>query len=285
MKPINERAMLIDLSIGIWTGRRKDDSVNAEVTGRAHAEKDAGAWWTRIIPPSHIKPIESAANVVRGIYYKFTLPWADNGMRILPSDRFIEFTAEVRKAQADFEQAVNTFMDEYPSLCDAAAQRLGALYKSEMFPSVRRLRRGFYLQTNVLPIPTAADFRVDVDAEECKNIRRNIEDQVKAAMQNATNDLWVRMHSLVKKIADKLSDSEGVFRDSLLGNLRDFVKVMPSMNIVDDKDIEQMQGDINKMLAGVDADTMRSDKTKRSKTAEKAKAILEKISGYMPKDD
>src|SRR5436853_517110 len=57
---LDERAMLVYLSIGFWEGRKKDKEKSKEVMKDEHAHQDSGTWWTRIVPPSATKPVVNA---------------------------------------------------------------------------------------------------------------------------------------------------------------------------------------------------------------------------------
>lgn len=72
----------------------------------------------------------------------------------------------------------------------------------------------------------------------------------------------------------------GVFRDSLVENLRDLVKVMPSLNITGDPELDALSDRLSQ-LAKYDAETLRNSDTAREKVANEAKRILEDIHIYI----
>ena len=65
MNNLKQKAMLVQLRISMWTGRRKDNAVTEEVCLSKQSEHDAGAWWTYMIPKKDIQPIEKAAGKCR----------------------------------------------------------------------------------------------------------------------------------------------------------------------------------------------------------------------------
>ena len=68
-------------------------------------------------------------------FYKITLPWSDEGFRLLPANFYFDLMARMREFEAGFEQGVESFLGVYPELLrylnarrelpDAALRRVG----------------------------------------------------------------------------------------------------------------------------------------------------------------
>jgi hypothetical protein len=280
---LDERAMLVYLSIGFWEGRKKDKSKTDEVLKDEKADTDAGLWWTRTMPKSATNPILTARSAARAIHMKLTLPWQDQGFRILPATMYLNYTAEMRKCEAHFRAQVNNFLDRYPTLVSDAATRLGGLYKPEDFPSVGDIRDKYPWQIKVTPLPTASDFRVNLGSDQTEAIKKSIQSQADAAMADAMGDLWERLHEAVKKMADRLGDSEGVFRDSLVENIAGLCEILPKMNITGDKQLETARQEVLSKLSKAEPEVLRKNKSARADTAKAANDILKKMEAFLPK--
>ncbi len=281
---LNERAMLADLSIGSWEGRRKDKKVADETIRAARAASDAGAWWTRTLPPRMFKKIQAAIDRGRQIQNEYTLPWNDSGTRILPAKMFMEYTKAMREARAKFEEAVDEFLREYPTAVADAKNRLGKLYHPDHFPSVAAVRAKFYWQTNFMPLPDASDFRVDLGTDETNRIRDEIEGEVKKRMNDAAQDLWVRLYDVVSKVAERLSDPDKIFRDSMIRHVVELCDLLPKLNVTGNGDLERLRQEVMKKIATAKPDDLRVDKTQRKQTADAATAIMEQMKAFMPKE-
>jgi len=84
MSNLNEKAMLVKLSVSQWTARKYDKKVSQEINDQYSAH-DAGRYNKVLIAQEEIKKISKVASQARSFHYFNTLPWDDNGSRILPS--------------------------------------------------------------------------------------------------------------------------------------------------------------------------------------------------------
>lgn len=283
--PIQEKAMLANLHIGNWEGRRKDKNTGEKVISEARAEKDAGSWWTRIVPPRMLKDIGVSVSQGRGAHFRMTLPWSDIGPRILPAAMYMEYTAEMRRIKKGYRGAVEAFLAEYPHEVARAKERLGELYREEAYPEVDTLRKCFRWHVDILPIPDAGDFRVDLGAEETARIKENIERSVAATFNKAQEDLFQRMFQVVSRVAERLGDPEKIFRDSLIKGVVDLCDLLPKMNVTEDPRIDKLRDKVMKQIGTHTADDLRGDKTRRAKTADAAKKIMDDIKAFLPGSD
>lgn len=278
---LTTRAMLATLNISTWSARKKDKDVQRDVTDENKAQRDAGAWWTRIIPPKALSGIGAAEDQARTYHNLHTRPWHDGGCRILPAVTFMEYTKAMREARVKFEEAVELFLSEYPTLVSQAAERLGDLYKPDQYPTVSELRGKFGFNISISPLPSAADFRVDLGAEHVAEIRRQIEADAKATFADSMRSLWERLHGAVQKLADRLGDSEARLHASLISNLAEVCDLLPALNIEGDQTLEAMRQDVVKRLCSQDIEQLREDEAARGQAATTAKAIADRVAQYL----
>ena len=130
---IQDKAMLANLTIQQWSARKQDKAVSAEVD-RAHGANDAGRYNKLLVDKSALEPISKLAGDLRSRHYHFTMPWGDNGDRLLPGTLYMKYTTEMRTLRTQFDAAVSAFISIYPNLVTNARTRLGTLYNAEDFP-------------------------------------------------------------------------------------------------------------------------------------------------------
>lgn len=278
---LTTRAMLANLSVGVWEGRKKDKETSEEVVDEKGAQKDAAAVWVRTIAPSALKDIGRAVSRGRGLHFRYTLAWDDKGPRILPAAMFMDYSAEMRKLGETFQAAVDAFLAEYPVLVDQAGERLGHLADNVQFPTVQELRRKFYWRVGISPLPDAADFRVDLGEDVTETVKREIEEQANASMNTAMMELFDRLHKAVSKMAERLGDADAIVRDSLVENLADLCELLPKMNVTGDPRLTAMRDEVMKKLTSQEPEALRKNKTVRADTAKAAQDILKRMEGYM----
>jgi len=266
--------MLVELTIRQWMGVKHDKTVSAEVE-QTHQAKNAGRYNKYLIDKAHLADISSAANALRKFHYTRTLQWNDGGQRIMPSKLFLEYREEMAKYKQAFNDAVRDFLNKYPQLMQDARMRLGSLYRPEDYPAVNELRDLFAIELKIMPMPDAADFRIDVAQEIQDEIRAEITQTIAARQADAVKDCWARMREVVGRIADQCSKEKPIIRDSLMENASDLVKVLSGLNITNDPLITQAEAELRSLI--VPPTTLRDSPAARRNAANKAAEILQKV--------
>lgn len=282
---IHTRSMLVSVSLSVWQARRLDKRVTAE-TNRAHgASAEAGRYRKHLLggpkaAPSHAAAI-AAAGAIRTEAYRQTLPWADEGWRLLPTANFERFAESMRAKRAAFESAVDTFLFDYPELRARAERLLNGMFVDSEYPTVESLRGRFSAEITYAPVPAFGDFRLDLGADVLSDIERATEARVNEATNQAMRGAWDRLAETVSAVRDKLADqaSRGgkgaIFRDSLIDNVRATVDILGRLNVTGDPELERMRERAARELGSLDPEALRSDKGARADGAARAARILE----------
>lgn len=284
------RALIVALKISQWEGRRVDRAVTRQVKQQHGASDDAGNFNKLLVRKDALEPIQKIANETGQEFRRRTLPWMDQGGRIMAADAFMAHASWMRGQEAKFESAVSDFLREYPDHVQAARSRLGSMFDHTDYPDVDELRGKFSMEVKVLPVPTAGDFRVDMSVAQTARIRSEIETTVADATAAAVRDVYERIADRVGRMVERLNaykparrkgdKAEGVFRDSLVENIRDLIDVLPSLNITGDPALAAM-GDRLYELGRFDASVLREDAEVRKNVATEAQAILDSIGGFL----
>lgn len=273
---LQDKAMLANLTVRAWSARKRDKDVGKEVE-KNHQAKDAGNFNKLLIDKDALKPIVSLVGTLRTTHYDMTLPWGDNGDRLLPSKMYFDYTKKMRDLRDQFTSAVNDFVAQYPTFKQNARKRLGSMYDPEDYPDVSRVKQKFGADLSFLPVPDAKDFRVDLGADEVATIRADIEAQVAKQQEQAVRDLWMRLREVTQNVRDRLADPDTVFRDSLIENAQFACDIASKLNITDDKEMEAIRLDIDHRLCQVAPQRLRDDKALRKTVCESAGDILRKF--------
>ena len=279
-KALSKKAMLVELSLSVWTGRKKDKHVSEEVMSSKGAEKDAGAWWTYLIPRKAMKNVYSAYGRCRAVHNNLTLPWNDDGCRILPAAMFMDYSKAMREAKDEFSKAVEAFLEEYPALINQAHDRLGKLLDRNALPTPNQLRTKFGVHQRIYPLPDSHDFRVELAEGDVKDIRKQMEADINSSVSKSMTSLWQRLSELVAKIESTLNEPKKIFRDSLFTNLTDFCELIPKLNLTEDAALEGVRKELVERLTKLKPESVRTGKAERKVAHKTAKEMLEKIEGY-----
>lgn len=277
-----EKAMTMNLAIGFWAGYRLDREASRKVTSDAGASADAARVNKHLIPKEALAPIVTAQNAIRAHFYENTLPWRDNGDRLMTRKLFLTFIPAHEALVRDFNDAVTNFLDnEYPSAIEKAAFRMGSMFNRDDYPPKSVLRSKFYATLEIDAITTAGDFRVQIDQEHVDKVRASMEKAAEARFQAATADIWRRMAETVGYFQQRMADPKAVFRDSTVTNIGEMLDLIPGLNVLDDPQIEAVRSAIAKAFGNLDAKDIRRDPDHRAQLASDAQAIMDKMGGFM----
>jgi hypothetical protein len=275
------KAMIATCSVSLWEGMTTDRKVTGEIVTSKHSSQDAGLWTTRLVPKNALKPVKNAGINLRNVHKRFTLPWLDNGGRILPIKMYMKYAKAMRSAKDAFDDAVNNFLKIYPKLLEQKEIRLGELAKNASFPNISELRYKFNVETSLFPLSDASDFRAEVLTDSEDILKKQIQKSFEKTCAKAHADIYSRIKELISKLHDTLKEKDKVFRDTLFTNIKDFVDIMSDLNFTEDPHIEELKTDINALLK-ISPDTVRISPEARSISAQYAENIQKKIDTYFP---
>jgi hypothetical protein len=271
----------------MWSARKHDPEASKEIAQRHGAQPDAGRYHKVLLPKEALAEIHKIVSEARQEHYFMTLPWDDNGYRVLPAAAYMDHTEKMRELSNRFTPAVETLAHQFGQLVEQAKARLSGLFRSEDYPAPDELRSKFSFETKVMPLPEAGDFRVALGDEEKARIKRQITAAVEASLQVGSRELWQRLYEAVSHLAERLQaykvTEEGVehpFRDSVITNLMKLIEVLPKLNVTGDPELERLAVQVRASLL-VDPQELRKSVSVRTETINAAAAIAQRMAGYM----
>jgi len=276
---LNEKAMLVFLNISFWTARKYDKKISQEVEDK-YGTDEAGRYNKILIAKEHLANIKKIISAARTFHYENTLPWSDNGGRLLPSSNYFDYVNAIRNFQDEYEREVANFLLVYPNLKQEARLRLNAMFEEEDYPDVTILKTKYAFTNQITPVPEAGDFRVKITDDEVAAIKESLEQQVVRSTETAMNDLWQRLFKVVEHMSERLSDPDNKFKNTLVENITDLCELLPKLNITDDPELNDAVQEIKAKLTVNDSQDLRDNNLVRNKTAIEAQKILNKMRPY-----
>jgi hypothetical protein len=222
--------------------------------------------------------------MIRKDFDRHTLPWSVDGMRILKSEAYMGFSQEVNHWRDTWETARDTFLRAYPLLQGEASIALGSMYDPSDYPSVDDLRGRFKFDIRFMPIADERDWRIDVGDEAKAKLQADIRAQLEEVEANAMTEAWSRVQDVVEKTVERLANPDAIFRDSLVDNAVELCAIMPSLNISNNPDMEDVRKTIERTLAKYsgNVDALRHDPIEREDAAHTLADVMRKMAGYIP---
>ena len=268
---ISSSATLVELGISKWTGRKLDKRASADVTSANYASNGVANVHKKLLGNcSELKDIDTLVGEARTAHYSMTMPWSDTGLRLLTTKAYFKYHETMTKAQASFDDCVNTFLQAYDWEITQAQAKLGDLFNRNDYPTTESLSSKFGFRLSYMPLPDVGDFRLDINTEAQNDIKSHYETYYTTQLNNAMNDIWQRAFKCLSNMSERLdyASNEGkkVFRDTLVTNVVDMVDLLAVCNVTNDIKMEAMRVKLEDTLQGVTPDALREDAYLRAET-------------------
>lgn len=268
---ISSSATLVELGISKWTGRKLDKRASADVASANYASNGVANVHKKLLGNcSELKDIDTLVGEARTAHYSMTMPWSDTGLRLLTTKAYFKYHETMTKAQASFDDCVNTFLQAYDWEITQAQAKLGDLFNRNDYPTTESLSSKFGFRLSYMPLPDVGDFRLDINTEAQNDIKSHYETYYTTQLNNAMNDIWQRAFKCLSNMSERLdyASNEGkkVFRDTLVTNVVDMVDLLAVCNVTNDSQMEAMRVRLEDTLQGVTPDALREDAYLRAET-------------------
>ena len=277
---LSSRAMLAKLKISIWGGHASDKEAGARIIAENNASDDAGRFSKLLVPKTFLKPIRAVETAARNLHGELTAPWQNDGARILPSGLFMTYRREMKKFEDEFDREFKDVLAGYEQAKDDRQAQLGDLFNEEDYPSLAELAGKFGFELQISNLPDHRDFRVDLGEEAIAEIKRGMEKQVQDTYQTASIDVQRRLVKVMTDMADKLRTFDpkaNRLHDTVIGNVRDLIQIMPELNIGDDPRINELIEKADEVIHGLTKDDLRDDTQVRNDTVAAADNLISNV--------
>ena len=284
---IASSAMLVDLSISHWTGRKKDKRASADVTDQNNADKGVASVNKKLLGDcAELDAIlKFVGNLRNQIHYSMTMPWSDTGMRLVPTSAYFKYHQRMTEARAEFERLVEIFLAAYDWAISQAQARLGALFNRDEYPTIDELRRKFAFRLSYIPLPDAGDFRVDIGNDAMQQVQSHYQEYYQRQLTNAMNDVWHRTYKALSAMSERLdyagADDKKTFRNSLVDNVLEMVDLLDVCNVTGDTQMTALRNKLDNALAGITPEALREDDHLRAET----KRTVDEVIAALPSLD
>jgi len=216
-------AMLGELNISNWVGRKLDKRASKDVVDQNHAATGVANVNKKLLADSDkLRAIQQLVTATRAMHANMTMPWSNSGLRLLPTAQYFKYNQAMTEMQNEFYRLVEDFLDSYNDEVIDVQMKLGDLFSRDDYPTVEALRRKFAFTINYMPLPDAGDFRVDIGNEALNEVQQKYQEFYATQYERAMNDVWTRLHDALTRMSERLDysskEDKKVFRDTLVTN-------------------------------------------------------------------
>lgn len=273
---LSQKALLADLSIGKFSGRKSDKTVAEFALGEFHAAKDAGSFSKQLLPATALAEVNAAVSKMFQYHRENTLPWGAKSVRLLPSVKFLDYKRTINEYTQQFNQAVEKLVAAYDKTVEQQKVRLGQMFSITDYPLVEDFKNKFKVVLVIEPVPETGDFRVDVGDEMLEQLKNDLEEAQNERLKLVSKDIFDRFYKELVAMRDKLEDPKAIFRNTLSDSLVKLVKMLPALNITDDPELNKLGMDViqDVLTKTTDPDKIRCNPNLRSEVVRDADKII-----------
>lgn len=276
---ISSSAMLVELSISVWTGRKKDKRASADVTDQNHAAKGVASVNKKLLGDcAELDAVQKLTGNLRNMHYSMTMPWSDTGMRLVPTASYFKYHQQMTAMQDEWQQLVDDFLAAYDWEISQAQAKLGDLFNRDEYPTIDALRAKFAFRLSYIPLPDAGDFRVDIGNDAMRQVQSHYQEYYQRQLTNAMNDVWQRTYKALSAMSERLdysdADTKKVFRNTLVDNVVEMIELLDVCNVTGDSQMSALRNKLDNAMAGITPEALREDDHLRAETKRTVDEVL-----------
>jgi hypothetical protein len=281
---LEDKAMLVNLSIGVWGATKADKEVSQDTNRRWEAKERAGKY-RKNLAENAFSRTKSVRNRARLFHQTHTLPWEDDNdsCRLLPSKNFWKYMGEIKKYEREFAKALINDIEEWPMHITKASRTLGKMFKREDYPTPLEVKRKFHFRVNVYPIPTTggfASFIQELGQEAVLDIQTELEKRLQDSATSAFRHITTNFYELINDLITKLQDPGFTPKAGMLDSLTKYALALPAIDFTENKDLAQLRQEVETKLCKLNTDSLRHNNTERVKATAIAQDILDKMGAF-----
>lgn len=264
-----DSTVLVRLRTGKPTMSRRDENLANQIRA---AEHDQSITLHRNLfkGKNLVRDTISHINAAYARHKAMTVPWVDQGPRLLRADKVTEYEDMVNTAIEKLKPMAEEVRRQWPSLVYADIQARGAGASWDDYQTQDEVAGLFTMSYSVRPVPSEGDFRVAMTPAQKEMYRRELEEAQNLIKLDLLRDMLKPITDAANKLAVPIGDDGSVFRDSLVGNLIKVADKADEYNLDGDGTITSMVGELRDILDGFNGspDVLRSQEGARSAAAQ-----------------
>lgn len=281
IQDVTKRVMLATFNTSVWRARKFDTRATEEVEAN-HDTKDIGRFNKKLLTDgaTSYKEVCAIANRARAYFDAHSLDYDQLGVRLLPTDMYMEVADRQRQFQDEFNAATAVFLADYPRLKDEAREALNGLFDDADYPTQAELAKKFGMRLAVLPFPNASQFDIALPANVLDGLKTEMDQRVLGAVKTANDDLVGRLFEAVQHFANRLYGATNVRLD-VADKVRELSALLPKLNFSGDPALTRILEDTQQHLARHSGLDLRNSTELRKQVAEKAMEIEAQMAAFM----
>lgn len=294
LEAVRSTCILASVRFTTFGATRTDKSTSREVSQAKDAVDGAARVIVKLLAGAdeHHRAIQAHQRGARDALFRNSMPFgSEDGWRLLPNANFERFLRDFAASKRAFDAAVAQLRADAADVIAKAKANIGHLNAD--LPSPDELVAAYTMDYDFRPVPDGSGFGLPPQAAQ--KLTRRLDARVAAAVTGAMNDTLSRfvqpltafverMHAYDERVKAQAAGQEvgrtGIFRDSVVNNIRDLYEVLESFNVVGDERLSELANMLASLTA-TEADQLREDDNLRRHAAGKASQVLSTLNDWL----
>lgn len=278
MSRLAKRSMLVRLHVAQWDGFKSDALITSYVHTQFNTKSDdAGTYRKRLFAKKVLNPIKREVQFLRKDHEALTLPYSYDGVAVLTSMMFMDWTEMFRERTKLFNRAVDNFIRNYDDHKRSERARLGDAYNEYDYPPAETVRSRFYVEREFYPVASKEHFLIDLHEQELEEIQQEYDTKLNFIEDQARMAVLDRICAVMNAITDRLENPTSIFRDKTIEAASELITSLPKLDLVNDPLVDYTIQTIKNRIAIHDPQELRINMAARSDVLAAASAIVNHI--------
>ena len=281
-RSIMERSVLLEVSVSRFGLKRKLAKSKVQVDADKtyiHASKD-------LLQSKAYSAIVKKDGEFRDWLMTKCLPsMFKKGIYLVPIVSVTEVEAGLSNyMHVERPELVNRFIEDYPARREEAEGKLAGCFDAGQYPAVETVRACFSVTKRYLTFSTPDKLK-SIDptlyTEESDRLRETFvsaQGEIREVLRAGFSEVVSHM---VAKLSPDATGKRQIFRDTLVGNVREFIDNFAAKNIVDDAELAALVDKARGILDGVSPDLLRDHRTVRDTVRDEMGGIKAALDGML----
>jgi hypothetical protein len=270
-----QNAVMLIFTTHSWGNRKKADTKKIETS----AEKSFLSLSKRLIDSAEYKSILNFQSEVYNWINKNAVPSFFLRGSYLFNMAMVEEVETYLKAQSAFlKEKVKPLLAEYEQKIAEAEEKLGDQFNFSDYPNLDVLRSSFSFswKWTIFDIPEGLPEKIfNEEKMKAENMWRESAEQISLCLRQAFVELIKHANSMLEPNAD--GKTKG-FKNSSFDNIDEFIATFKNRNIVDDKELEKLVEQAQKILTNInDPQELKKDKAMKEIVSKNFNEITSKL--------
>ena len=222
-----------------WSFRRLDKKISRKVAEEYGAKRSLGNYNKLLWYNVSMKRIADSKKEATTYVLENSKPWLDDSTRIIPTSLYLDVSMGIFDRKSNWLKVCHEeFVDNYEDNLKKTEKQLGLAFNIDDYPDDGNVLYNKFNLTSRFESVTS-DFRTDLSDELNAELKAGLEKEYQRGYEIAQMDNWKLIKRAVGRMAETFGSGKS-FHRTIITNVEDVVRIIPKLNILGDKRLDDM---------------------------------------------